>query len=80
MATADEWVAAFAGALGQDPPSAHQVARVLELARVAAQRSERRAAPLACWLAASAGLTAEQALPIAESLDPPTDPNPSSES
>ena len=55
--TAEEWIAQFAEALGRPAPDAAQVAAVLELASVAAHSSERRAAPIACWLAARAGAT-----------------------
>jgi len=71
MTTADDWVAAFARQLGLAEPDGEEVARILDLARVAAHQSERRAAPLACWLAAMAGLSAEEALTMAESLELP---------
>ena len=66
--TAEEWIAQFAQALGQPPPDAAQVAAVLELASVAAHSSERRAAPVACWLAALAGRDPEEARALAETL------------
>ena len=66
--TAEEWIAQFAQALGQPPPDAAQVAAVLELASVAAHSSERRAAPVACWLAALAGRDPEEARALAEPL------------
>jgi hypothetical protein len=71
--TAEEWIAQFAEALGQPPPDAAQVAAVLELASVAAHSSERRAAPVACWLAALAGRDPEEARELAEALggEPP---------
>ena len=53
--TAEEWIAQFAEALGQPAPDGAQMTAVLELASVAAHSSERRAAPIACWLAARAG-------------------------
>jgi len=79
MTTADEWVAAFARQLGLAEPDGEEVALILDLARVAAHQSERRAAPLACWLAATAGLSPEQALAMAESMELPSveaDPDP----
>jgi hypothetical protein len=66
--TAEEWIAQFAEALGQPPPDAAQVTAVLELASVAAHSSERRAAPVACWLAALAGRSPEEARALAETL------------
>lgn len=68
MATAEQWTAGFARSLGLSEPSESEVARILDLARVAAHQSERRAAPIACWLAAAAGLSPEQAVELAESL------------
>src|SRR3954470_19315453 len=53
--TAEEWIAQFAEALGRPAPDLAEVQAVLELASVAAHNSERRAAPVACWLAALAG-------------------------
>lgn len=48
---AEEWIEEFAKELGLAPPGEEELARVLELASVAAHSSERRAAPVACWLA-----------------------------
>ena len=59
--TAEEWIAQFAEALGQAAPTDAQMAEVLALASVAAHSSERRAAPIACWLAALAGRDPEDA-------------------
>jgi hypothetical protein len=66
--TAEEWIAQFAEALGQPPPDAAQVTAVLELASVAAHSSERRAAPVACWLAALAGRDPADAIALAEAI------------
>jgi hypothetical protein len=75
--TAEEWIAQFATALGGPTPTAEEVQQVLELASVAAHASERRAAPVACWLAALAGRSPAEARAIAESLSeaaPPPGP------
>jgi ribosomal protein L12E/L44/L45/RPP1/RPP2 len=77
--TAEEWIARFAEALGQPAPDEAQTAAILELASVAAHSSERRAAPIACWLAAQAGRDLDEALALAESLSaapPPPGPAP----
>ena len=66
--TAEEWIAQFATALGLPEPSAAEMTEVLELASVAAHSSERRAAPIACWLAARAGRDLEDARALAEAL------------
>jgi hypothetical protein len=77
--TAEEWIAQFAAALGVPAPDAAETAALLELASVAAHSSERRAAPIACWLAARAGRDAEEAHALAEALSagsPPPGPAP----
>lgn len=66
--TAEEWIEAFATAAGADPPSQSDIDGLLQLASVAAHSSERRAAPIACWIAANAGLDPEQAMRIAEGI------------
>lgn len=53
--TIDEWLAAFAERTGEPAPDAHTVAAILQLAATAAHASERRAAPVACWLAGASG-------------------------
>ena len=58
--SAEQWIEAFAAALGQPPPTAEQQEAVLKLASVAAHASERRAAPIACWLAADLGRLARR--------------------
>ena len=66
--TAEEYIARFAEALGRPAPSEDEVAAVLRLASVAAHASERRAAPVACWLAATTGTDLAEARRIAEEL------------
>jgi Domain of unknown function (DUF6457) len=66
--TVDEWVAAFAAAAGVTPPTPDEVATLLDLAGVAAHASERTAAPITCWLAATGGLSPVAALDLATSL------------
>jgi hypothetical protein len=53
--TAEEWVAAFAERIGLPAPSAEQIDEILRLASVAAHASERKAAPIACWIAGTSG-------------------------
>ena len=67
-ASAKEWVSAFARELGLDEPSDEEAAAILALAGIAAHSSERTAAPLACWLAAKAGLSANGAVDAAQQL------------
>jgi hypothetical protein len=72
MATDDrtraEWTAAFAARLGVDPPDDATVEALLDLAGAAAHASERTSAPLACWLAARAGIAPTDALAIAREV------------
>ena len=67
------WLARFTeGAHGQ-PLSDEDIDAVLELASVATHASERIAAPLTCWVAASAGLTAAEAVTLARLLPTESD-------
>jgi hypothetical protein len=65
---ANEWLAAFAEKLGTTAPSTGEFKVLLDLAGEAAHSSERVAAPVACWVAAKAGVSPEQALEIARGL------------
>jgi len=62
---APDWLAAYADKLGVPPVTKQELEAVLDLAGEAAHRSQRIAAPVACWLAARAGVDLEQALRIA---------------
>ena len=66
--TAEEWIAAYAQALGQTPPTEEEIATLLRLASEAAHASERRAAPIACWLSARAGVAPAEALAAAANV------------
>ena len=65
---ATEWLNAYALRLGVEPPSAHEIAKLLDLAGVAAHSSERIAAPIACWLTARAGLDPDTAIGLAREV------------
>lgn len=65
---ATEWLAAYAVRLGVPAPTPDEVDAVLGLAGVAAHASERTAAPLACWLAARAGVDLDSALRAAREV------------
>jgi len=71
MPTAEAWLDAFAARLGIPAPTEEERAALLRLASVAAHASERRAAPIACWLAARAGVSPEDAQALAVDLLPP---------
>ena len=65
---AKQWIAAFAGEVGVEPPTDEEIEILLDLAGVAAHSSERIAAPLTCWLAARADLAPVDALALARRM------------
>ncbi len=65
---AQEWVEAYAAALGVPAPTSEETRALLALAGVAAHAAQRSAAPISCYLAARAGVTPEAALATAEEL------------
>ena len=66
---AREWIDEFAGRLGVEPPTADEFSALLDLAGEAAHASERVAAPVACWVAANAGVSPEEALVKAREIN-----------
>jgi imidazolonepropionase-like amidohydrolase len=66
--TGEKWLQALAAELGVPVPTEQETTDLLALASTAAHASERVAAPLSCWLAARAGLTAAEALAVATRL------------
>jgi hypothetical protein len=66
--TRDQWLAAFASAVGVEVPTDDDIEALLELAGIAAHASERTAAPITCWIAAVAGLAPADALRIAQAV------------
>ena len=65
---ARQWLDAYAEKLGTAPLSTDEFKAVLDLAGEAAHSSERVAAPVACWLAARAGVGLEEAIRLAREL------------
>jgi hypothetical protein len=66
---ATEWLAAYAQKLGVDPPTTDEFKAVLGLAGEAAHSSSQRvAAPVACWLAAKAGVELDEAMRLAREV------------
>ena len=65
---AREWIDAYAGRLGTTAPSTDEFATLLDLAGEAAHSSERVAAPVACWVAAKAGVEPAEALSAAREV------------
>jgi DNA-binding transcriptional regulator YdaS (Cro superfamily) len=65
---AREWIDAYAERLGVSSPSTEEFTLILDLAAEAAHTSERIAAPIACWVAATAGVPLERALEVARAV------------
>ena len=65
---AREWIDAYAGRLGIEPPTNEEFTTLLDLAGEAAHSSERVTAPIACWLTARAGKDPDDALAIAREV------------
>jgi hypothetical protein len=65
---ANEWLAVFAEKLGTTPPTTEEFKTLLDLAAEAAHSSERVAAPVACWIAARAGASPDDALARAREI------------
>ncbi|HEX4011198.1 MAG TPA: DUF6457 domain-containing protein [Solirubrobacteraceae bacterium] len=63
---APDWLAAYAEKLGIPAPTQDELTAVLDLAGEAAHSSQRIAAPVACWLAARAGVGLQEALALAK--------------
>ena len=67
---APEWLAAYAEKLGVPAPTSQELEAVLDLAGEAAHASQRIAAPVACWLAARAGIGLDEAMRLAKEVNP----------
>ena len=67
---ATDWLAAYADRLGVAAPTKDELKAVLDLAGEAAHASERIAAPVACWLAARAGVELDEAMRLAREVNP----------
>lgn len=65
----EEWVEAFAARLGVPAPDAVTTDQLLALAASAAHASERTAAPIACYLAALAGMEPARAAELAAAME-----------
>jgi hypothetical protein len=66
---AKSWISAYADRVGTVAPTLDEFEAILELAAEAPHSSERVAAPVACWVAAKAGLPLEDALAAARAID-----------
>ena len=68
--TAEQWIAKLCGQIGVEPPDQAQFEAILRLASVAAHASERKAAPVACWVAGATGRPVSELIEVAEKLEP----------
>ena len=68
-ADAVAWLGRVAEPLGRPAPTVAEIEALLALAGAAAHASHRQAAPVACYLAALAGISPEDALSKALLLD-----------
>lgn len=66
---AQHWIGTYAEKLGTTPPTPDEFKAILELAGEAAHASERVAAPVACWVAARAGVGVQDALALAREVE-----------
>src|SRR4051794_5977917 len=66
---ARSWISAYAERLGADAPTQDEFDAILALAAEAAHSSERVAAPVACWVAAKAGVPLTDAVEAARGID-----------
>jgi Domain of unknown function (DUF6457) len=65
---ATDWLSAYADTLGVPAPTKDELRAILDLAGEAAHSSQRIAAPVACWLAARAGVELDEALRLAQAM------------
>lgn len=69
------FLAAYAGRIGVAAPTDDEIEQLLALAAIAAHASARQSAPIACWLAARASVSLDDALAAARAVrDAPPSP------
>jgi uncharacterized protein DUF6457 len=66
--TAEEWIRTFAEQIGRTPPDQQEMDQILRLASIAAHASERKAAPIACYLAGTTTHALSQIIGVAEGV------------
>jgi uncharacterized protein DUF6457 len=66
--TAEEWVEAFTRKAGLQQPTPDDMEQILRLASIAAHASERKAAPIVCWVAGRSGRPVAELLRTGEEL------------
>ena len=68
--TGEDWIEAFADAIGLPAPDKDHVDAILELAASAAHASERTAAPVAAWLAGASSKSLTELNAAATQISP----------
>lgn len=63
-----DWIDQLANALDLEPPSDETIEMLLGLAGAAAHASDRKAAPISCWLIGTSSLSVSQARDLVEHL------------
>ena len=66
--TAEEWIRTFVQEIGGPQPDEQQMDEILRLASIAAHASERKAAPIACYLAGRTGTPLARVIAVAEGV------------
>jgi hypothetical protein len=66
--TGEQWIEAFAQAIGLSSPGQDEVDAILKLAATAAHSSERTAAPVAAWLAGASGKSLHEVNEVARQI------------
>ena len=66
--SSQHWLDGYARRLGVTTPTDAERDAILALAGTAAHASDRTAAPIACWMAAAAGLGVADALALAREV------------
>jgi hypothetical protein len=65
----ESWLDDFADELGIGSVTSEEADKLLDIAGMAAHSTERKAAPLTCWLIGKSGKSVEEAYNIAKSLE-----------
>jgi len=66
--TGEQWIEAFAVAIGLPTPGQDEIDAILGLAATAAHSSERTAAPVAAWLAGASGKSLDEVNEVAKRI------------
>jgi hypothetical protein len=73
IVTVEEFLVAYAAEIGAPIPSREEMDALLEVASIAAHGSQRTAAPLACWMGGTSGVSVPELLAAARRVAPGVD-------